>query len=93
MFESHVAYVYLHLQLILLYILFPDGFALHQEVLTLWLLGQVHVHVRWVPMSDLPQEANEISKWCHDAFEIKVALEICHMPNVLTEEFVLASAF
>lgn len=22
-------------------------------------------------MSDLPQEANEISKWCHDAFEIK----------------------
>uniref|UniRef100_A0A7I4DYR6 1-acylglycerol-3-phosphate O-acyltransferase n=1 Tax=Physcomitrium patens TaxID=3218 RepID=A0A7I4DYR6_PHYPA len=31
----------------------------------------VHVHVRWVPMSDLPQEANEISKWCHDAFEIK----------------------
>ncbi|XP_024376846.1 1-acyl-sn-glycerol-3-phosphate acyltransferase 2 [Physcomitrium patens] len=31
----------------------------------------VHVHVRRVPMSDLPEGANAISKWCHDAFHIK----------------------
>jgi len=26
-------------------------------------------------MSELPQGADEISKWCHDAFEIKVLIK------------------
>lgn len=33
--------------------------------------SEVHLHVRRVPMSELPQGADEIAKWCHDAFEIK----------------------
>ena len=28
-------------------------------------------------MSELPQGGDEISKWCHDAFHIKVMLDIC----------------
>ncbi|KAG0594718.1 hypothetical protein M758_UG102700 [Ceratodon purpureus] len=31
----------------------------------------VHVHIRRVPMSELPQGGDEIAKWCHDAFQIK----------------------
>jgi len=31
----------------------------------------VHVHIRRVQMSQLPQEDEGITKWCHDAFEIK----------------------
>jgi len=31
----------------------------------------VHLHVRRVLMSDLPKEEEGISKWCHDAFELK----------------------
>lgn len=38
-------------------------------------------------MSDLPEGANAISKWCHDAFHIKVAPRILDMNNVLVQYF------
>jgi len=50
-----------------------------------WLLGQVHVHMRRVPMSELPQGADGISKWCHDVFEIKVRIKILGTHKVLVK--------
>lgn len=54
------------------------GFLLgsDDELVTHWLLRQVHVHMRRVPMAELPQGGDEIAKWCHDAFEIKVRIKI-----------------
>ena len=35
-------------------------------------------------MSELPQGGDEIAKWCHDAFQIKVLLKIYDTNIVLT---------
>lgn len=92
MYEPHIYEVF-GILVDSLNIVFVDYvFGSKDELLTHWLLEQVHVHIRRVPMSELPQEADEISKWCHDAFEIKVIIKTLGTHHVLIYVFVLIQA-